>query len=820
LVDVDVSGVSLSAALRVIGASMAARCRLDAVGIALILPVLIGQAIGPAAAQAVPGVPGLGSGPTTAGEPAADQSAHDELRADLERLLQRLEDPEQARELAATLRTLLHAGDAQPGADKTAAGGAETEVREALTRAKPAAAELLARIEEDLRQRVATVRETAAQVYEAAKMVPNLFSWAEDSVDEPAERQEFLRAARGIVTIIGVGLLAMWLVARGLAPARRALVFRERDRMLSRWIMGVLLILLRIAPILVFAIAVNGLILIVQPDPATRVWLSAGVSAIVAVRLGLVLARTVLSPGAPQARLVPLSDQGARVLMTYCHWLLALGVYGYTLISVLDWHGMPAILLVTLDRLIAFALLLSAFWMVMRRRRDVAAAIGRLAEGPHAADTSSIPWRRIGSVAHIFAIVYLWALFVIYIVEGLPLFLDVLTTSVLSLSLLVVLVMALRYVEGRTGAARPLLDTDDEDDREDQTAEPTAPAYSQRSGSLLMVLRVAILVVAVLTFLQVWGLDTWSLITQTGPGQRAMLIFVFVGVFYLLWLGINRLIARYIRRLEAQTGTARTRTRTQTALVLARNAALVALCVIGGMVVLSELGLNIGPLLAGAGVIGVAIGFGAQHLVQDVITGLFNLIEDTFAVGDVVDLAGKSGVVEAVTIRTVRLRDAGGNVHTIPFSAIAVVTNMSKDFSYAVFDIGVAYGESVDHVMQIIKEVAEDLQRDRAYRRMIREPLEMFGVDRLADSAVIIKCRLKVRPASQWMIAREFNRRLKNRFDELGIEFPFPQQTIHFGQDRTGATPPVHVVLDAVEHQEGRRESEAPARQAVPRLAD
>jgi small-conductance mechanosensitive channel len=318
----------------------------------------------------------------------------------------------------------------------------------------------------------------------------------------------------------------------------------------------------------------------------------------------------------------------------------------------------------------------------------------------------------------------------------------------------------------------------------------------------------------VLTFLQVWGLHTWNwfLATEGGPGERITIIVLVVGLIYLLWHGINHLIARYIGRLEAETGAARSVTRTRTALVVARNAAFVALCVIGGMVILSELGLNIGPLLAGAGIIGIAIGFGAQHLVQDVITGLFNLIEDTFAVGDVVDLGGKSGVVEAVTIRTVRLRDAGGNVHTIPFSAIAVVTNMSKDFAFAVFDIAVAYSESVDKVMQVINEVAEDLRRDRAYRRIILEPLEMFGVDALAESAVIIKCRLKVRPASQWMIGREFKRRLKNRFDELGIEFPFPQQTIHFGR-------PGHLVLDAPEPEEERRAPEPAGRQARPRPA-
>jgi moderate conductance mechanosensitive channel len=815
----DVIGVSFRTLWEPPGSALAARARLRAVGGALVLLGLI-AGIGPAAAQALPGLPGAASEQAPQAQSTGPEEESDRLRAELETLLQRLEDPEATRELADSLRALLHAMDAESGADEPdAATAGESEVREALTRAKPAAAELLARIEQDLRARVDTVRDAGAQVYQATKMLPGFLAWAERLVDAPAERQAFARAAGGIAAILAAGLLAMWLAGRALAPARRALVFRDQDRLLSRWIMAIFLILLRIVPILAFAVVVNILILIVRPEPVIQVWLSAGVSAIVVVRLGAVLAQAVLSPAAAQARLVPLSDEAARLLMTYVHWLLALGVFGYTLISVLRWHGLPTVLQITLDRLVALALLLSACWMVIRRRRAVAAAIARLADD---VDASSIPWRGVASVWHVFALIFLWALFVIYIMEGLPLFIEVLMTSILSLSVLIGLVMALRYLEGRTDALQPSLPDDDLDEElGDPDTKPTAQASSpRRAGPLVIVLRIAIVLVAILTFLQVWGLDTWLLVTQSGPGQRLILILVVVGLIYLLWLGFNRLIAGYMRRLEEQPGTARSSTRTRTALVLARNAAFVTLCVIGGMVILSEIGLNIGPLLAGAGVIGIAIGFGAQHLVQDIITGLFNLIEDTFAVGDVVDLGGKSGVVEAVTIRTVRLRDVGGNVHTIPFSAIAVVTNMSKDFSFAVFDIGIAYHESVDDVMRVITEVAEDLRRDRAYRRVIWGPLEMLGVDRLADSAVVIKCRLKVRPALQWAIAREFNRRLKNRFDELGIEFPFPQQTIHFGRDRGHAAPPAELVLDAPEHEEHGRDPAPAKRQAGPRLAE
>ena len=806
---------ALNATLEATGTAM--RIRLQACGVALVLLGLVGYEAGPAAAQVLPGVPGASSEPAPESEP---QTESDQLRAELEALLQRLEDPKATRELADSVRALLHAMDADPGADQPEAPPGESEVREALTRAKPAAAELLARIEEDLRSRVDTVREAGAQVYEATKTLPGFLAWARRLVDAPAERQAFARAAGGIVAILGAGLLAMWLAARALAPARRALVFRDQDRLLSRWIMAILLILLRIVPILVFAVAVNLLILILRPEPMIQIWLSAGVSAIVVVRLGVVLAEAVLSPAAAQARMVPLSEEAARLLMTYVHWLLALGVYGYTLISVLRWHGLPSVLQITLDRLVALALVLSACWMVIRRRRAVAAAIARLADG---VDVSSIPWHGVASVWHIFALIFLWALFVIYIIEGLPLFIEVLMTSVLSLSVLIGLVVALRYVERRAGALQPSLSDDDDLDEElgdPETEETAKPSSPRRAGPLVIVLRIAIVLVAILTFLQVWGLDTWLLATQSGPGQRLILILVVVGLIYLLWLGFNHVIAGYMRRLETQPGTARSSTRTRTALVVARNAAFITLCAIGGMVILSEIGLNIGPLLAGAGVIGIAIGFGAQHLVQDIITGLFNLIEDTFAVGDVVDLGGKAGVVEAVTIRTVRLRDLGGNVHTIPFSAIAVVTNMTKDFSFAAFSIGVAYRESVDQVMQVIKDVAEDLRRDRAYRRVILEPMEMLGLDAFADSAVVIKCRLRVRPGSQWTIGREFNRRLKNRFDELGIEIPFPHQTIYFGQDRSGAAPPAHVVMDTAAGRSDAQAAEAPARPARPHLAD
>jgi small conductance mechanosensitive channel len=232
-----------------------------------------------------------------------------------------------------------------------------------------------------------------------------------------------------------------------------------------------------------------------------------------------------------------------------------------------------------------------------------------------------------------------------------------------------------------------------------------------------------------------------------------------------------------------------------TLMPLLRNVLRVTIAVIASLIVLSEIGINIGPLLAGAGVAGLAIGFGAQKLVQDVINGMFIIIEDTVAVGDVVRVAGHIGLCEGLTIRTITLRDLSGTVHTVPFSDVTTVENLTKEFSFAVMDVGVAYREDTDAVIEILHQVAEELRAEPEYGAVMLEPLEVLGVDQFADSAVVIKVRIKTLPIKQWMVKREFNRRMKKAFDANGIEIPFPHATLYFGEDKQGDAPPAQVVL-------------------------
>jgi len=214
------------------------------------------------------------------------------------------------------------------------------------------------------------------------------------------------------------------------------------------------------------------------------------------------------------------------------------------------------------------------------------------------------------------------------------------------------------------------------------------------------------------------------------------------------------------------------------------------------MTILKELGIDIGPILAAAGIAGLAIGFGAQSLVKDVISGFFILLEDQIRVGDVVKISEKGGLVEKVGLRTTVLRDLHGNVHYVPNGSIAVVTNMTKEYSRYVFDIGVAYREDVDEVIEVIRGIDEEMRNDPAFKDDILEPIEIMGLDQFANSAIIIKARTTTMPMKQWRVGREFNRRIKKKFDERNIEIPFPHVTLYMGEGKDGKSPPLRVIKD------------------------
>lgn len=206
----------------------------------------------------------------------------------------------------------------------------------------------------------------------------------------------------------------------------------------------------------------------------------------------------------------------------------------------------------------------------------------------------------------------------------------------------------------------------------------------------------------------------------------------------------------------------------------------VAIAVGAGLTILNFF-IEIGPLLAGVGVAGLAISFGAQSLVKDVISGFFILLENQFGVGDIVEVNGVGGVVERMTMRVVMLRDVHGVLHVVPNGSINLVSNKTRGWARAIVDIGVAYKENVDNVIRVMREVASELWRDAEWKGRLFEEPAVWGVEQLADSSVNIRLVAMTLPGKQWEVSRELRRRLKNRFDREGIEIPFPQRTLHLG---------------------------------------
>jgi small-conductance mechanosensitive channel len=287
--------------------------------------------------------------------------------------------------------------------------------------------------------------------------------------------------------------------------------------------------------------------------------------------------------------------------------------------------------------------------------------------------------------------------------------------------------------------------------------------------------------VALLFLLEAWGLEAFSWFARGQLGARllgslvSMTLTIVVAVA--IWEFSNAAIQRHLTKLSRDAQAARS-ARVRTLLPMLRTLLSATIIVFVALNILTEIGVNVAPLIAGAGVIGLAIGFGSQTLVRDVITGIFLLFEDAVAVGDVVQLSGLSGVVEQLSIRSIKLRAMDGSVHIIPFSAVTTVTNMTRDFGFAVLDVSVAYGEDTDRVTEVLREIATEIRTDAKLGPQIRDDLEVLGVERLADSGVVIRVRVKTDPSARWSVGREFNRRIKQRFDRLGIEIPYPHQKL------------------------------------------
>ncbi|MBE8591931.1 mechanosensitive ion channel family protein [Pseudomonas sp. MAFF 301449] len=308
--------------------------------------------------------------------------------------------------------------------------------------------------------------------------------------------------------------------------------------------------------------------------------------------------------------------------------------------------------------------------------------------------------------------------------------------------------------------------------------------YSERLKSFIYTLaHLVVWLVFIELGLRVWGL---SLIGFTeGDGHEiAVKLFGLAGTLlfaWLIWILSDTAIHHALTRSRKGLANARA----QTMMPLIRNVLFVTIFIIAAIVALANMGMNVTPLLAGAGVIGLAIGFGAQSLVADLITGLFIIIEDSLAIDDYVDVGGHLGTVEGLTIRTVRLRDIDGIVHTIPFSEIKSIKNYSREFGYAIFRVAIPYNMDIDNAIKLIRDVGQKMRNDPLQRRNIWSPLEIQGVESFESGSAILRARFKTAPIKQWEVSRAFNLSLKRHLDEAGLDLATPRLSV---QVVTGAS--------------------------------
>lgn len=282
-------------------------------------------------------------------------------------------------------------------------------------------------------------------------------------------------------------------------------------------------------------------------------------------------------------------------------------------------------------------------------------------------------------------------------------------------------------------------------------------------------------------------------LTMTQSSIRILLVLgVGLAALRLLRFAVQRLEIVLIKAKEpAEMVPGSTRKRVATLTGILSTIGRFAIWTLVVLISLDQVGVNVTPILAGAGVAGLALGFGAQNLVRDVISGFFMILEDQVRIGDVAIINGTGGLVEAITFRTIILRDLAGVVHIFPNGSVNTLSNLTKVWSAYVIDVGVAYKEDTDRVVEVMRDVAESMRQDQAFAAKILEPIEIFGVDNFGESEVTIKARLKTLPIEQWTVGREYRRRLKKAFDAQGIEIPFPHRSLYMGD----ASKPFEILL-------------------------
>ncbi|MBB3998299.1 mechanosensitive ion channel domain-containing protein [Aureimonas pseudogalii] len=722
----------------------------------------------PAARAQIPGLPSLTG--TSASSPAKTETQTTAEGASLDDLIRILETEATRNRLIESLKAAAY----QPGAQATAA--AQT--------AAPGVDDLVESVPEHLaaytRSGVEVLQMTAQEALDLARQGLNFLSGAR-AIDLPRVWQ-----AVQPVTIVALAVFVA-LAALGFLDRRigRWLNARANPRApLKRLLLVCLATLADVASIIVSTGAGHLTALAVYGGPPNlnqALFLNAFVLTEL-VKIGL---SAFAMPHDPALRMTPFSDGQARYW--YRRLALVITLLGYTFLFVAPVvQTNSSIAAGNAVRFITVAIAFAAMEGLILANR---VRVGRRLQKSYRGGSRTIQARFylfLGTIWWVLAGAFVFALFALWLSSPRNGFQFMLTASFKSVAAMAIgglVASVLKKVVTR--GVRVSSGTKDR-----------FPLIERRLNSfipkVLFVIRTLVVLIVVGVILDAWGLLEFDGWLQTEVGQRFTRSLVGALFILVVAFGIYLTVSSWVEyRLNPNYGSVPT-ARERTLLSLFRNAFTIALGVIVLMLVLSQLGIDIAPLLAGAGVVGLAVGFGAQKLVQDIITGAFIQIENALNEGDVVQLGAVSGVVEKLTIRSVSLRALDGTYYLIPFSSVDQVANMTKDFSNFVADVAVAYREDVEEVKAAMQEAFDEVRASEQGINIIAD-FEMLGVELLGDYAVTVRARIRTLPGKQWPIGRLYKQSIKSILDRRGIEIPFPQTTVWFGEGKNHNAPPLHL---------------------------
>ncbi len=732
-------------------------------------------------------------------QPPAQPAPPQITPAQAQQALSVLQDPQKRAQITAILETIARAEPQSPPTATPAPVPAPTASQPALTVAPNSlGAEVLVGASHFLNHASTEVINTLS----AIRSIPLLWNWLRMMATDPWARGVLLDIGWRLALALVAGLAVEWAIRRSVRRPILALAQRAPNGEPSnedgearaeqgeteppRRRMTAALVLLRRLPLVglrlllellpVFGFLTVGHLIAATSlggDSVPRLVLLAVVDSYALCAAILAVARMLFSPEQRRLRLLTVSDGIAAYAMRWIRRIVIVSVVGYA--------GAEVGLLLGLtyaahDALLKTISLIDHVFLgiiVIQRRRTVRKWL-RAPEGANGMFAAIRNW--LARVWHWIALLLLATLWLAWAVE-VPHGYQVMfryTVALIAVGIVARLVqIALLGALDRAMAPRaelaqrfPGLDT----------------RLALYHPVLVSIVRAFVFLAAAVTVLQLWGLGAFDWLVASQLGQHLLSSVVTLAMTLLLsiavWEAVNAAIQRHLARLTRESQVARS-ARLRTLLPLLRSTLLITILIVAGMMVLSEIGVNIGPLLAGAGIVGVAIGFGSQKLVQDLITGIFLLLENAMQVGDWVTVSGLSGTVENLSVRTIRLRAGDGSVHIIPFSSVTSVTNVNRGLGNAAVSVSVAWHEDTDRVGDVLKEIVSDMQKEPALAKQMLSDLQLWGVDKVDGASVTITGQVVCTDSGRWNVQREFNRRMKRRFEELGIELYNPmQQTV------------------------------------------